>query len=167
MKSFTIVAIGASVGGLEAVSTLFRNLPSDTGMAFIYVQHLSPNHKSLLSTILTKITKMKVQEIENLEQILPNNVYVIPSNKIIKVTDGHIQLSARQEKEAIVSIDILFTSLAQTHQEKVIGVILSGNANDGTKGMKAITASPLLKIPPHKPIVCPILLLPLVLLITC
>ena len=65
MKSFTIVAIGASVGGLEAVSTLFRNLPSDTGMAFIYVQHLSPNHKSLLTTILTKITKMKVQEIAN------------------------------------------------------------------------------------------------------
>jgi two-component system CheB/CheR fusion protein len=81
---------------------------------------------------------MKVQEIENMEQILPNNVYVIPSNKIIKVTDGHIQLSARQEKEAIVSIDILFTSLAQTHQEKVIGVILSGNASDGTQGLKAI-----------------------------
>ena len=138
MKSFTVVAIGASVGGLEAVSTLFRNLPSDTGMAFIYVQHLSPNHKSLLTTILSKITKMKVQEIENMEQILPNNVYVIPSNKIIKVTDGHIQLSARQEKEAIVSIDILFTSLAQTHQEKVIGVILSGNASDGTQGLKAI-----------------------------
>ena len=138
MKSFTIVAIGASVGGLEAVSTLFRNLPSDTGMAFIYVQHLSPKHKSLLTTILSKITKMKVQDIENMEQILPNNVYVIPSNKIIKVTDGHIQLSARQEKEAIVSIDILFTSLAQTHQEKVIGVILSGNASDGTQGLKDI-----------------------------
>lgn len=138
MKSFTIVAIGASVGGLEAVSTLFRNLPSDTGMAFIYVQHLSPNHKSLLSTILTKITKMKVQDIENMELILPNNVYVIPSNKIIKVTDGHIQLRDRQEKEAIVSIDILFTSLAQTHQEKVIGVILSGNASDGTQGLKDI-----------------------------
>ena len=84
-KPFTVVAIGASVGGLEAVSLLIKNLPADTGMAFIYVQHLNPDHKSLLSTILSKLTKMPVQDIDNMEHILPNNVYIIPTNKMIEI----------------------------------------------------------------------------------
>ncbi len=134
-KSFPIVAIGASAGGLEAMSVLLRNLPSDTGMAFIYVQHLSPDHKSFLTSILSKITKMKVQEIENMEHILPNNVYVIPHNKAIEVTDGHIQLLPRITN---LSIDVLFSSLAETHKENVIGIILSGYASDGMMGLKAI-----------------------------
>ncbi|MET0760080.1 MAG: chemotaxis protein CheB [Flavobacterium sp.] len=98
-KSFTIVAIGASAGGLEAMSTLLKNLPSDTGMAYIYVQHLSPDHKSLLTSILSKITKMKVQEIDNMEKMEPNNVYVIPPNKVIEVVNGHIQLLPRIKKK--------------------------------------------------------------------
>ncbi|HLL44651.1 MAG TPA: chemotaxis protein CheB, partial [Segetibacter sp.] len=85
---FPVVAIGSSSGGLEAASTLFKNLAANTGMAFIYVQHLSPDHKSLLTPILSKITKMKVQEIDNMEHMLPNNVYVIPNNRGIKVTNG-------------------------------------------------------------------------------
>jgi two-component system CheB/CheR fusion protein len=137
-KAFTIVAIGASVGGLEAISILLKNLPSDTGMAFIYVQHLNPDHKSFLTSILSKITKMKVQEIENMEHMAPNNVYVIPNNKIIKVTDGHIKLLARPKNSSIISIDVLFSSLARTHKKNVIGVILSGNASDGTIGIRAI-----------------------------
>jgi two-component system CheB/CheR fusion protein len=136
---FPIVAIGASAGGLEAVSQLLKSLPSNTGMAFIYVQHLSPDHKSLLTPILSKITKMKVQEIEEMENMVPNNVYVIPHNKEIKVIDGHIQLLPRpKNSSANLPIDVLFSSLAETHKDNVIGVILSGNANDGTKGIKAI-----------------------------
>lgn len=137
-NSFTIVAIGASVGGLEAVSSLLKNVAPDTGMAFIYVQHLSPDHKSLLAPILSKVTSMKVQEIENMELMLPNNVYVIPTTKIIEVTDGHIKLLPRPKNSSLISIDVLFTSLAETHKENVIGVVLSGNANDGTEGLKAI-----------------------------
>ena len=137
-KSFPVVAIGASVGGLEAVSALLKNLPANTGMAFIYVQHLNPDHKSFLTSILSKITKMKVQEIVNMEHMAPNNVYVIPSNKIIKVTDGHIKLLPRPKNSSIISIDVLFSSLAETHTENVIGVVLSGNASDGTRGLKAI-----------------------------
>jgi len=137
-KHFPIVAIGASVGGLEAVSVLLKNLPTNTGMAFIYVQHLSPDHKSFLTSILSKITKMKVQEIENMEHITQNTVYIIPPNRGIEVTDGHIKLLPRSKNSSAISIDVLFSSLAETHKENVIGIILSGYASDGAIGLKAI-----------------------------
>lgn len=77
-------------------------------MAFIYVQHLSPDHKSLLVQILSKTTAMKVQEIDNMDLIEPNNVFVIPFNKGIEVTDGHIKLLPRSKTSSVVSIDVLF-----------------------------------------------------------
>ena len=135
---FTVVAIGASAGGLEAITQLLQSLSPTTGMAFIYVQHLSPDHKSILSELLSKTTKMKVQDIENMEKMKPNNVYVIPYNKAIEVTDGHIKLLSRPSKSYILSIDILFSSLAETHKENVIGIVLSGSASDGTQGLKEI-----------------------------
>ncbi|MCW3072465.1 MAG: domain S-box protein [Bacteroidetes bacterium] len=140
-SSFPIVAIGASAGGLEAVSILLKNLRVDTGMAYIYVQHLNPEHKSFLVEILSKTTKMQVHEIDNMELMEPNNVYVIPHNKGIEVTDGHIKLLPRSKGGSAISIDVLFASLAETHKEEVIGVILSGNASDGTRGLKAIKAA--------------------------
>jgi two-component system CheB/CheR fusion protein len=134
-----VVAIGASAGGLEAVTQLLQNLAPDTGMAFIYVQHLSPDHKSLLTPLLSKVTKMKVQDIDGMEKIQPNNVYIIPYNKEIEVVDGHIQLLPRPaNKRSNLSIDVLFASLAETHGENVVGVVLSGSANDGTRGLKEI-----------------------------
>jgi two-component system CheB/CheR fusion protein len=138
-NSFTVVAIGASAGGLEAVSLLLQNLSPDTGMAFIYVQHLSPDHESLLVPLLSKKTEMKVQDIDAMEKIIPNNVYVIPYNKEIEVIDGHIQLIPRpQNKSSNLSIDVLFSSLAETHKENVIGIVLSGSASDGTRGLSEI-----------------------------
>ena len=138
-NAFTVVAIGASAGGLEAFSLLLKKLPSDTGMAYIYVQHLSPDHKSLLTSILSKITEMKVQEIDNMEKMEPNNVYVIPPNKVIEVINGHIRLLPRIKKNIPnLTIDVLFSSLAETHKENVIGVVLSGYASDGMIGLKAI-----------------------------
>jgi len=136
--TFPIVAIGASAGGLEAMMELLKNLPPNTGMAFIYVQHLSPDHKSMLTEILSKKTKMKVQEIDNMDKIKPDNVFVIPYNKGIEVTDGHIKLIPRSENSAAISIDILFSSLAHAQKERVIGIVLSGSASDGTIGIKAI-----------------------------
>jgi two-component system, chemotaxis family, CheB/CheR fusion protein len=129
---FPVVAIGASAGGLEAMMELLKHLPSDTGMAFIYVQHLSPDHKSMLTEILSKKTKMKVQEIDDMDKIKPNNVFVIPYNKGIEVTDGHIKLIPRSESSTAISIDILFSSLAHAQKERVIGIVLSGSASDGT-----------------------------------
>lgn len=135
---FTVVAIGASAGGLEAITQLFKNLSPTTGMAFIYVQHLSPDHKSMLTSILSKTTQMQVQDIDDMEKLIPNNVYVIPYNKGIEVTDGHIKLIPRTKAGPAISIDILFSSLAETHKENVIGVVLSGSAHDGTIGLRDI-----------------------------
>src|SRR5262245_48399131 len=79
-KSFPIVAIGASAGGLEAVSELLKNLSSTTGMAYVYIQHLDPTHESMLSTLLSKSTRMKVIEAKERMKIEPDHVYVIPPN---------------------------------------------------------------------------------------
>jgi two-component system CheB/CheR fusion protein len=137
-SSFPVVAIGASAGGLEAVMELLKNLSPTTGMAFIYVQHLSPDHKSILSTLLARATKMAVQVIDDMEQMKPDNVYVIPYNRDIEVTDGHIKLIPRVHKTSNLSIDVLFSSLAETHKENVVGIVLSGSASDGTRGLKEI-----------------------------
>ena len=137
--SFTVVAIGASSGGLEAITKLLQNLSPNTGMAYIFVQHLNPNHKSILTSLLAKETDMIVQEVEDMEKMEPNNVYVIPYNKEIVVTDGHIKLIPRpKNKPTNLSIDVLFSSLAVTHKKNVIGVVLSGNGSDGTLGLKEI-----------------------------
>jgi two-component system, chemotaxis family, CheB/CheR fusion protein len=137
-NAFTVVAIGASAGGLEAMIELLKYLPPNTGMAFIYVQHLSPDHKSMLTEILSQKTKMKVQEIDDMDKIKPDNVFVIPFNKGIEVTDGHIKLIPRSESSTVITIDILFSSLAQAQKERVIGIVLSGSASDGTMGIKEI-----------------------------
>ncbi len=137
-NNFPIVAIGASAGGLEAMMELLQHLPADTGMAFIYVQHLSPDHKSMLTEILSKKTEMKVQEIDDMDKIKPNNIFVIPYNKGIEVTEGQIKLIPRSERASAISIDILFSSLAHAQKERVIGIILSGSASDGTVGIKDI-----------------------------
>jgi two-component system CheB/CheR fusion protein len=138
IDSFPIVAIGASVGGLNAFSTLLQNLSPNTGMAFIFVMHLSRDHKSHLPEILSKSTTMKVQDIEDMEKMIPDNLYIIPFDKGIEVTNGHIKLVTRQRSGPPVSIDVLFSSLAETHQANVVGIILSGYLNDGTAGLKAI-----------------------------
>lgn len=138
LTSFPVVAIGASAGGLEAVTELLKNLSPVTGMAFIYVQHLSPDHKSILGTLLGRATKMVVQVIDDMEKMKPDNVYVIPHDRDIEVTDGHIKLIPRIQKTSNLSIDVLFASLAETHKENVIGIVLSGSASDGTRGLKEI-----------------------------
>lgn len=138
-KPFTVVAIGASAGGLEAITQLLQNLSPNTGMAYIYVQHLSPDHESILTLLLSRVTRMKVQDIDDMEKLEPDNVYVIPYNKEIEVIDGHVKLTPRPKDKLInLSIDVLFSSLAETHKENVIGVVLSGAANDGTRGLKEI-----------------------------
>jgi two-component system, chemotaxis family, CheB/CheR fusion protein len=85
--------------GLEAMMELLKYLPPDTGMAFIYVQHLSPDHKSMLTEILSKKTEMKVQEIDDMDKIEPDNVFVIPYNKGIEVTDGQYKIDSPLRKQ--------------------------------------------------------------------
>jgi two-component system CheB/CheR fusion protein len=138
-KSFPFVAIGASAGGLEAVTQLIRNLPANTGMAYIYIQHLSPDYKSMLTILLSKSTRMVVQEAKNGALMKPNNFYIIPPNKEMQVTDGHIKLVARKkERGSHLPINVFFRSLAEKHKQDVIGIILSGTGSDGALGLKAI-----------------------------
>lgn len=139
VDAFPIVAIGASAGGLEAVSELLKHLSPKTGMAFIYVQHLKPDHKSMLTPLLAKITSMVVREVEDKMMIKPDCVYIIPPDKEISAENGHIIVRPRPDVPKFnLPIDILFSSLSRTHHENVIGVILSGSATDGTKGLKEI-----------------------------
>jgi two-component system CheB/CheR fusion protein len=134
-----LVAIGASAGGLEAVNELLHNLPIDTGLSFIYVQHLSPDHESSLPLLLSKTTKMKVMEVTNMLKILPDHIYVCTPNKEIRLFDGRIRLDERHdEKLPYLPIDDFFNSLAKDYKGQIIGIILSGNATDGSIGLKAI-----------------------------
>jgi len=136
---FPIVAIGASAGGLQAVSILLKNLPARTGMAFFYVQHLSPNHPSNLVLLLSKVTKMKVQEASNGLIVKLDNLYVCPPDKDMILSGKKIKLMPRLVgKVPYLPIDGFFSSLAPKHKENLVGIILSGNATDGTRGLQAI-----------------------------
>jgi len=138
-KRFAIVAIGASAGGLEAITELLQNLSPETGMAYVYVQHLDPTHESMLTAILARSTRMKVVEARESLVIEPNHLYVIPANKGLSMSDGQLTLNARTAKPALhMPIDQFFLSLAENQKEGSIGIILSGNATDGTVGLKAI-----------------------------
>ncbi|HET7097117.1 MAG TPA: chemotaxis protein CheB [Casimicrobiaceae bacterium] len=139
---FPIVAIGASAGGLEAISPLLGTLPTDTGMAFVVVQHLSPTHESVLPDILTRATALKVAPVYNNMPVEPDHVYVIPPGKDLVFGDGHLQLAPRTEVRGQQRpIDHFMRSLAEEHGHKSIGVVLSGTANDGSLGIQEIKAA--------------------------
>ena len=141
-KSFSIVGIGASAGGLEAFTQLLASLPVDTGMGFVLVQHLNPTHESALAQLLAKATSMPVREVTNNDlPVQPNHVYVIPPNTNLAIAQGVLKLQPRKQTGgAHRSIDSFFQSLAEDQHERAIGVILSGTASDGTLGLEAIKA---------------------------
>ncbi|MEO6637482.1 MAG: chemotaxis protein CheB, partial [Ginsengibacter sp.] len=135
---FPVVGIGASAGGLEAFKKLVHAIPANSGMAFILVQHLHPEHSSTLPEILQRETSVAVQEVSDNVTVAPDNIYVIPSNKILVANDGVLQLSARPADKKNNLIDIFFSSLAEVHQNQAIGIVLSGTGADGTVGLKKI-----------------------------
>ena len=140
-NQFPVVGIGASAGGLEAFKKFIKAIPEHSGMAFVLVQHLDPNHDSVLTELLQKVTEIPVCEITDHIKVLRDHIYIIPSNKILVANDGILKLSPRPEKskkELNLPIDIFFTSLAEIHRDHAIGVVLSGTASDGTLGLKAI-----------------------------
>lgn len=139
---FPVVAIGASAGGIGAMNELLGSLPADTGMCFIYIQHLDPDHESKLSEIFTRSTKMPVREVTDKMLIEPEHVYIIPPNKDLTIENGSLQLSTRPKRpERHLPINSFFSSLAENYKEKAIGVLLSGNPPDGTLGLKAIKSA--------------------------
>ncbi|MEX2604488.1 MAG: chemotaxis protein CheB [Gracilimonas sp.] len=138
---FPVVGIGASAGGLAAFKKLLKAISADSGMAYVLVQHLDPAHESLLPEILQKETQIPVLEVTEKCEIEPNHIYVMPSNKMMETSDGKLRLTPRPAKkkyERILPIDLLFSSLAEIYESHAVGVVLSGTASDGTKGLKAI-----------------------------
>ena len=141
-EALQIVAIGASAGGLEAITELLQNITTKTGMVFIYIPHLSPDHKSMLTSLLSKITIMKVQEVTDKILMKRDGFYIIPPDKDMTVLNGHIQLTDRTKERVVhLPIDTFFSSLAEIHKKNAIGIVLSGSANDGTRGLLAIKAA--------------------------
>jgi two-component system CheB/CheR fusion protein len=137
--AFPIVGIGASAGGLEALEQLFRHITTDSGMAFVLVQHLDPNHASLLTEILQRTTSMPVVEAQDQIAVKPNCLYVIPPNRDMAIFHGKLQLSVPNEPRGQrMPIDAFLRSLAEDQQENAIGIVLSGTGTDGTLGLRAI-----------------------------
>lgn len=138
---FFVVGIGASAGGLAAFEAFFSGMPVDaeTGMAFVLVQHLAPDHKSLLSELVKRYTRMQVFEVEDGMQVKPNCAYIIPPNRDMAFANGALQLlepvAPRGQR---LPIDFFFRSLARDQRERAVCIVLSGTGSDGTLGLRAI-----------------------------
>jgi two-component system, chemotaxis family, CheB/CheR fusion protein len=137
-KNFCI-GIGASAGGLEALEQFFKNMPADSGLSFVVVQHLSPDYKSLMVELLSKHTKMKVLRAEDAMKVMPNCIYLIPPRKNLTIFHNKLFLTEQLPQHSInLPIDIFFRSLADDFGDRAIGIILSGTGSDGTLGIRAI-----------------------------
>ncbi len=138
---FPIVGIGASAGGLAAFEAFFSGMPADIdpGMAFVLVQHLAPDHKSILADLIRRYTRMQVFEVEDGMAVQPNCAYIIPPNRDMAFLNGTLQLmEPSAPRGQRLPIDFFLRSLAQDQRERAICIILSGTGSDGTLGVRAI-----------------------------
>jgi chemotaxis methyl-accepting protein methylase/signal transduction histidine kinase/chemotaxis response regulator CheB len=143
--TFPIVGIGASAGGLEAFTQLLSHLPSDSGMAFVLIQHLDPTRASFLVEALSRATKMPVVQAEAGALVERDHVYVIPPNADVGIAGGKLSLQVRQVRQgeggaAHLPVDSFLRALAKERGNRAIAVVLSGTASDGTEGLRAIKA---------------------------
>jgi two-component system, chemotaxis family, CheB/CheR fusion protein len=139
-KLFPIVGIGASAGGLEAFTQLLGHLPQKTGMALVFIQHLTPKHESALPELLGRATRIPVCEVKEGMVVEPDRVYVIPPNTNMALQRNRLRLLPRTPAIQHLPIDYFLRSLAEEAGNRAIGVILSGTASDGALGLKAIKA---------------------------
>ena len=138
-KPTTVVGIGASAGGLAALKTFFANVPERTGLTFVVVMHLSPEHESHLADLLQPFCKLPVQQVTESMALSADQVYVIPPGRNLNSIDTHLRLSELEEaRRDRAPIDHFFRTLAATHDGHAVGVILSGTGSDGTLGIKEI-----------------------------
>jgi two-component system, chemotaxis family, CheB/CheR fusion protein len=136
-----IVGVGASAGGLEAFTQLLNHLPTNTGMAFVLIQHLDPTHPSLLTGILAKVTSIPVTEVRDGMAVIPDRVYIIPPNTEMVLAGNRLKLSPRTKIHGkYLPIDRFFQSLATDRQHRAIAVVLSGADGDGALGLAAVKA---------------------------
>lgn len=136
---FPVVGIGASAGGLEAFTKLFKALPTDSGMAFILIQHLDPTHESMMVALLGNHTAMKVLQAADGMRIERDHVYVIPPRVYLSIQNGSLHLSVPRERHgARMPLDFFLSSLAEQYGERAVCAILSGTGADGSLGLKAV-----------------------------
>ncbi len=136
---FRVVAIGASAGGLEALEQFFANTPPDTGFAFVVIQHLAPDFKSMMDELLRRYTNMPVFIAENNQSLRPDGIYLIPPRVDMIISSGRLLLSERDTSAGLnLPIDLFFRSLANDLGSASIGVVLSGTGSDGSRGVVAI-----------------------------
>ena len=137
--AFPIVGIGASAGGLEAFEQFFTHMPANSGIAFVLVQHLDPNRKSMLVELIQRYTRMTVYQVEDHMRIEPNGVYIIPPNRDMKLENQMLYLfEPTAPRGSRLAIDFFFRSLAAEQKERAIGIVLSGTGSDGTLGIQTI-----------------------------
>ena len=138
-STFPIVGIGASAGGLEALELFLQNVPAESGMAIVIVQHLDPTRAGIMPELLQRATAMKVIQVKDRTRVRPDCVYVIPPNKDMSILHGVLHLLDPAAPRGLrLPIDFFLRSLADDSEERSIGVILSGMGTDGTLGLKAI-----------------------------
>jgi two-component system, chemotaxis family, CheB/CheR fusion protein len=138
---FPVVGVGASAGGLEALTLFLKGLSANLGMAYILVPHLDPHRESAFTQILERLTQMPVQQVQDRVRIEADHIYVIPPNRDLKLTDSHLHISDREQPRiTTATIDTFFRSLAESQGTNAIGIILSGTGSDGTIGLTAIKA---------------------------
>ncbi|MEI8094347.1 MAG: chemotaxis protein CheB [Spirochaetales bacterium] len=134
-----VVGIGASAGGLEALQEFFKAVPLDTGLAFVVIQHLSPDYKSLMDELLARQTKLKILVIEDSMPLEPNTIFLIPPRKDLSIFHDKLILQEQSLKRGLhLPVDVFFASLAAEKGKNAIGIILSGTGSDGTLGTRAI-----------------------------
>ena len=134
-----IVGIGASAGGLEAFKAFFAHMPADSELAFVLVQHLAPDHESLLAELLSRVTAMTVLDAVDGVRVEPRHVYVIPPNATLTIVDGILQVRRpAPPREQRWPINTFFTSLAQDQGDRAVCVVLAGTGSDGSKGLRAV-----------------------------
>lgn len=140
---FPIVGIGASAGGLAAFEAFFSGMPADKDpdMAFVLVQHLAPDHKSILINLIQRYTRMQVSEVEDGVEVQPNRVYIIPPNRDMAVLNGTLQLLEPSDARGHrLPIDFFFQSMAQDLHERAVCIVLSGTGSDGARGIREVKA---------------------------
>jgi two-component system CheB/CheR fusion protein len=136
---FPVVGVGASAGGLDALEQLFGAMPEHTGMAFVVVQHLSPDFKSVMDELLTRRTRIPVLLVEDDMPVEPDRIYLIPPRKEMIISRGRLLLSDKGESQSLtLPIDVFFRSLAQDMGPRAIGIVLSGAGSDGARGIRDI-----------------------------
>ena len=138
-SNLNVVGIGASAGGLDTIQSLFDHIPEDTGMAFVIIQHLSPDFKSLMPELLSKHTNMPIFTAEDKQSIAPNCIYLNQNNTNLHIKGNKLYLLDKGPKHNLnLPIDIFFHTLGEEYKDKAIGVILSGTGSDGSRGIRTI-----------------------------